>query len=370
MSILSQQLKSCIRNIEVVQNMLCLSQKEIEGIQTITRRYPLCITPYYLSLIDPADPADPIRKMCIPTVEEFSLDGQVDTSGEADNTVIKGMQHKYAQTALILSTNQCAMYCRHCFRKRMVGCNADEIANELPAMAEYVRHHPEINNVLISGGDSFVNENSVIQRYLDTFCNIPGLDFIRFGTRVPVVLPQRITEDDDLLTLLSQYGKKKQIIIVTQFNHPREITSASQEAIRALMKCDCIVRNQTVLMKGINDDPNVLGDLMNKLVKIGVIPYYIFQCRPVVGVKNQFQVPLLQGAQIVDAAKNIMSGQAKTVRYAMSHPTGKIEIIGKLGDKEMLFKYHQAKYPQDASKIFTLAIDEEQCWLSENPSLE
>ncbi len=365
MSILSQQLKSCIRNIEDVQNTLCLSQEEIEGIQTITKRYPLCITPYYLSLIDPSDPTDPIRKMCVPTVEEFSLDGQADTSGEADNTVIKGMQHKYAQTALILSTNQCAMYCRHCFRKRMVGCNANEIANELPAMAEYVKHHSEINNVLISGGDSFINENDVIKRYLNTFCNIPSLDFIRFGTRVPVVLPQRIIEDEELLALLSHYGKKKQIIIVTQFNHPREISSASREAVQALMKCGCIIRNQTVLMKGINDDPVVLGCLMNELVKIGVIPYYIFQCRPVVGVKNQFQVPLLRGVQIVDGAKNTMSGQAKTVRYAMSHPTGKIEIIGQDSCGDMIFKYHQAKDPANASRIFTQKLEQNQCWLGD-----
>ena len=196
-------------------------------------------------------------------------------------------------------------------------------------MAEYVKNHSEINNVLISGGDSFINENDVIKRYLNTFCSIPGLDFIRFGTRVPVVLPQRITEDEELLTLLSHYGKKKQIIIVTQFNHPREITSASREAVQALMKCGCIIRNQTVLMKGINDDPMVLGCLMNELVKIGVIPYYIFQCRPVVGVKNQFQVPLLRGVQIVDGAKNTMSGQAKTVRYAMQQFYARLKRNGR-----------------------------------------
>lgn len=370
MSILSQHLKNCIRNIEEAQEFLNLPDKECGQIKDIAKRYPLCVTPYYLSLIDPKDPNDPIRKMCIPTIDEFSIDGQSDTSGEADNTVIKGMQHKYAQTALILSTNQCAMYCRHCFRKRMVGSNANEIANALPEMVKYVMKHTEINNVLISGGDAFINENDIIAQYLESFCSISSLDFIRFGTRVPVVLPQRITDDTELLGLLSKYGKKKQIIIVTQFNHPKEITPASRDSIHALMKCGCIIRNQTVLMKGINDDPLVLGTLMNELVKIGVIPYYIFQCRPVVGVKNQFQVPLLQGVQIVDAAKNTMSGQAKTVRYAMSHPTGKIEIIGVTNDKKMLFKYHQAKYSKDASRIFTLSIDNEQCWLGNIPPLE
>ncbi len=367
MSILSQQLKTCIRSIKDIQHLLPLSVEEIKELTAITERYPLCITPYYLNLINPSDPKDPIRRMCIPALEEFSPDGASDTSGESDNTVIKGMQHKYAQTALILSTNQCAMYCRHCFRKRMVGSNADEIAEELPAMAKYINQHPDVNNVLISGGDAFINENYVIKRYLETFCNMPGLGFVRFGTRVPVVLPQRITQDKELLSLLSHYGKKKQIIIVTQFNHPREITPSSQEAIRVLMEQGCILRNQTVLLNGINDDPGVLGSLMNNLVGVGVIPYYIFQCRPVVGVKNQFQVPLLKAVRIVDKAKDLMNGQAKSVRYAMSHPTGKIEILGKTGDTKMLFKYHQAKDSSDASRLFVLDVAEQQCWLETIP---
>ncbi len=366
-SLLSQLLDNCIRDIEDIKQVLSLSTEEVAEIRDITKRYPLCITPYYLSLIDTSDPSDPVRKMCVPAIEEFSREGRFDTSGEADNTVIKGMQHKYAQTALILSTNQCAMYCRHCFRKRMVGSNANEIARELPAMADYVKRHTEINNVLISGGDSFINENNVIKQYLETFSNIPSLDFIRFGTRVPVVLPQRITQDEELLSLLSTYGKKKQIIIVTQFNHPNEITDDAREAIQALMKQGCIIRNQTVLMKGVNDDPVVLGGLMNDLVKNGVIPYYIFQCRPVVGVKNQFQVPLLRGVKIVEEAKQLMSGQAKSVRYAMSHTTGKIEILGEIEQGKMLFKYHQAKDVEDASRIFTLELEADQCWMDTVP---
>lgn len=365
MNILSKYMKSCIRDEKDLQTWLQLSDRETEDIKQIIQRYPLCITPYYLSLIDPRDPNDPIRKMSIPSALERSQDGQADTSGEADNTVIKGMQHKYAQTALILSTNQCIMYCRHCFRKRMVGSSANEIANELPAMAEYVRTHKEINNVLISGGDAFVNENEVIEKYLETFSEIPSLDYIRFGTRTPVVLPQRIIEDDALLTLLAHYNEKKRIIIVTQFNHPREITAAAQQAIRMLQDCGCIIRNQTVLLKGVNDNPAILGEMMNALVKIGVVPYYIFQCRPVIGVKNHFQVPLLEGLRIVDTARTVMSGQAKSVRYAMSHPTGKIEIIGQDSQGDMIFKYHQSKNDTDASRIFTMKLEDSQCWLGD-----
>ena len=358
-------LKHSIRDVEELKKFLALNDDEAKQMAEIIERYPLCVNPYYLSLIDSDDPNDPIRKMCIPDIHEFSEGGQADTSGEADNTVIQGMQHKYKQTALILSTNQCAMYCRHCFRKRMVGASSDEVARQLPVMADYVRRHKEINNVLISGGDAFMNPNETIEKYFRYFTEIPTLDFIRFGTRIPVVLPQRILQDAQLLQILETYGEKKQIIIVTQFNHPRELTPEAVLAIRKLRAVGCIVRNQTVLLKGVNDNPDVLARLMNELVSYGVIPYYIFQCRPVAGVKNQFQVPFLWGIEIVETAKKQMNGQAKSVRYAMSHPTGKIEILGKTGDNQMLFKYHQAKYEQDHGRIFTQTVDSTQCWLGE-----
>ena len=360
-----EMLRQSIRDVEQLRAILDLDEEEAEQMRRIIQRYPLCVNPYYLGLIDRKDPNDPIRKMCIPDIHEFSEGGKADTSGEADNTVIQGMQHKYAQTALILSTNQCAMYCRHCFRKRMVGASADEVAEQLSVMEAYVREHREINNVLISGGDAFMNSNETIEKYLRCFTGIPTLDFIRFGTRIPVVLTQRILQDDGLLRILKTYGEKKQIIIVTQFNHPRELTADAVSAIKALRNSGCIVRNQTVLLKGVNDNGDVLAQLMNRLVSCGVIPYYIFQCRPVAGVQNQFQVPLLRGIEIVEQAKKQMNGQSKSVRYAMSHPTGKIEILGKTQTNQMLFKYHQAKNSQDCGRIFTQEVEDGQCWLGD-----
>lgn len=358
-------LKNSIRDVKGLSGVLSLDESETEQLEKIIEKYPLCINPYYLGLVNKNDPHDPIRKMCVPDLHEFSEGGQADTSGEADNTVIQGMQHKYKQTALILSTNQCAMYCRHCFRKRMVGTSADEVAGQLPAMADYVRTHREINNVLISGGDAFMNSNDMILKYLRYFSAIPTLDFIRFGTRIPVVLPQRIFEDDELLQLLETYNKKKQIIVVTQFNHPRELTPEAVQAVQDLRNAGCIVRNQTVLLKGVNDDVNTLSSLMNNLVASGIIPYYIFQCRPVTGVQNQFQIPFVRGIEIVENAKKQMNGQAKNVRFAMSHPTGKIEILGKVDKMSILFKYHQAKYEKDSGRIFVKTVTEDQCWLEE-----
>ena len=245
----------------------------------------------------------------------------------------------------------------------MVGASSDEIANQLPAMADYVRSHKEINNVLISGGDAFLNSNETILKYLRYFTAIPTLDFIRFGTRIPVVLPHRIFEDVELLRILESYNEKKQIIIVTQFNHPRELTPEAIQAVRDLRNVGCIVRNQTVLLKGVNDDANTLASLMNGLVACGIIPYYIFQCRPVAGVQNQFQVPFVRGVEILEDAKKKMNGQAKSVRYAMSHPTGKIEILGNVDGQRMLFKYHQAKCEEDSGRIFVKMVAADQCWL-------
>lgn len=358
-------LKNSIRDAESLKEIFSLSDEEVSSISKIADDYPMCVNPYYLSLIDPNDPNDPIRKMSIPDAIEFTPGGSTDTSGESSNTVVKGMQHKYRQTALILSTNQCAMYCRHCFRKRMTGKEGqEETAVDLPSMVEYITAHPEINNVLISGGDAFLNSNDTIRRYLETFSEVPNLHYIRFGTRTPVVLPQRITEDRELCEILHEYSKKKQIIIVTQFNHPRELTDEARRAIRVLHSNGCVIRNQTVLLKGINDDERTLADLMNGLVSAGVIPYYLFQCRPVIGVKNQFQVPLIRAVDIVDRAKAHMSGQAKGFRYAMSHPTGKIEILGNT-DQGILFKYHQAKHDEDHARYVVKNLDPDICWLDE-----
>ena len=363
MSILSDLLSTCIRDPEELRDRLRLTDEEVSQLSAISARYPICIPPYYLNLIGDDWRNDPIRKLCIPDIMEQSTGGQEDTSGEASNTVVTGMQHKYKQTALVLTTNQCAMYCRHCFRKRMVGSNVDEIGRHIGEMVEYVQSHPEIDNVLLSGGDALINENEVVEKYLKAFSALDTLHYIRIGTRTPVVLPQRIIQDDELLSILHEYNQHKQIIIVTHFNHPKEITDEARLAIRRLIEAGCPVRNQTVLLKGINDDSRVLSQLMNELTSAGVLPYYIFQCRPAQGVMNQFQVPLVEGQRIVDEAKEGMNGQAKQFRYVMSHVTGKIEILGRPGDGEMLFKYHQAKYAKDNSRFFSRMLSDGQCWL-------
>lgn len=350
-------------DIETLRSMFDFSDNEIQSLKKIQDQFPVFINPYYLSLIDLKDPEDPIRKMSIPGVYELNRSGSFDTSGEQSNTVLPGLQHKYKETALILSTNQCAMYCRHCFRKRLVGASEEEICGQLGSIASYIREHPEISNVLVSGGDAFMNSNDTIAQYLQVLSDIPHLDFIRFGTRVPVVLPQRITSDEELSDIFKEYSPKKKIYVVTQFNHPREVTAESAAAIGKLLSIGIPVRNQTVLLKGVNDDSHVMGQLMRQLTAIGIIPYYIFQCRPVTGVMNHFQVPLKKGFQIVQDAMQMQNGQGKSFRFMLSHVSGKVEILGMIDEQRMLFKYHQAKAPSDAGRIFSREISETQCWL-------
>ena len=356
------ELNKSITTAEQLCDFLALPHSSIPAYRDLIRQFPMQITPYYLSLIDKNDPSDPIARMCIPSFDEFDRSGSFDTSGESDNTIQVGLQHKYSPTVLILSTNVCAMYCRHCFRKRLVGLTEDELLEQFSKASTYVKSHPEINNVLISGGDAFLNPNPIIRAYLDEFCPLPNLDLIRFGTRTPVTLPMRIYDDPELIDLLKEYAKMKPLCVVTQFNHPREITDQSRKAVETLLECGISVRNQAVLLAGVNDDPAILADLFRGLTRINVIPYYLFQCRPVRGVKKHFQVPLKRAVEIVGKARSELSGIAKSFRYVMSHPEGKIEILGILNN-QLLLQFHQSKNAADEGRIFSVSLDETTCWL-------
>lgn len=353
-----------ICTVEQLKDYIALSKKEGEQLKRVIQIHPMRVTPYYLSLIDWDDPHDPIRKMAVPSVHELNLQGSYDTSGEAENTKLRGLQHKYRETALVLATNRCATYCRYCFRKRLVGLPNTEVVEHFNEAANYIRQHQEINNVLISGGDPLVLPTQVIEHFLTTLSDVPHLDFIRFGSKTPVTLPSRF-EDEGLLNLLEEYShSSRRLYVVTQFNHPKEITKHSIKAVDNLIKSGVMLNNQTVLLKGVNDEPATLAELQNRLVGIGVNPYYVFQCRPVKRVKRHFQVPICKGADIVEKAKVKCNGHSKRFRYIMSHKSGKIEILGKIED-EIYFKYHQAKNRKNLGKIFTRKVDDKAGWLDD-----
>ena len=359
------ELEKNIHTLDDLKEYVELSPKEEKQLRKVIKRHPMSVSRYYLSLIDWNDPGDPIKKMAIPGVNELDIAGSYDTSGERENTKMHGLQHKYAQTALILATNRCATYCRHCFRKRLVGLPNQEVIRRFEMATRYIRAHEEIDNVLITGGDPLILPTRVIERMLEMLTDIKHLNFIRFGSRVPVTFPERIVEDEEFLDMLKVYSlNDRRCYVVTQFNHPREITSQSIEAVDRLIGSGVPVNNQTVLLKGVNDDPETMAKLQNKLIGIGVNPYYIFQCRPVKRVKHHFQVPLYRGYEIIEGAKRKLNGHSKRFKYIMSHRTGKIEIVGVM-DGEIYFKYHQAKNPRNIGKFFKRKLNREAGWLDD-----
>ena len=359
-----EELKDAICSIDQLATYAHLLIKEQEQLKQVVQIHPMRVSPYYLSLIDWNDPNDPIRKMAIPSLEELDLEGVYDTSGEAENTKMPGLQHKYSETALILATNRCATYCRHCFRKRLVGLPTEEIINRFEDAANYISNHEEINNVLISGGDPLVLSNHIIETFLETLSKIDHLSFIRFGSRTPVTFPSRLS-DPELLAIFKKYSQiDRRLYVVTQFNHPLEVTPQSISAVNNLIKAGVLMSNQTVLLKGVNDDPETLATLMNRLVSIGVAPYYVFQCRPVKRVKTHFQVPICEGVRIVEKAKEDCNGHSKRFKYIMSHKTGKIELLGIMND-EIYFKYHEAKNRKNLGVMFKRQVDEKAGWLDD-----
>jgi len=357
-------LAKSISNIKNLKKHATLTPEEEKYLEQAVKIHPMRISPYYASLINWDDPQDPLRKMAVPSVEELNLEGIYDTSGEAENTKMPGLQHKYAETALILATNRCAMYCRHCFRKRLVGLPSGEILKRFEDAAAYIKAHEEINNVLISGGDPLVLKNDIIERFLEVLTKIDHLSFIRFGSRVPVTLPHRLS-DSKILAIFKKYSKiDKRLYVVTHFNHPREITRQSTRAVSNLLKSGVLVSNQTVLLRGVNDNPETLATLMDRLVSIGVAPYYVFQCRPVKRVKHHFQVPICEGVRIVEKAKANCNGHSKRFKYVMSHKTGKIEILG-ITRGNVYFKYHEAKDRANLGVMFKRRVSKTAGWLDD-----
>ena len=201
-----KELEKSILTVKNLKKYVDFPPEEEKQLEQIAHFHPMRISPYYLSLIDWNDPDDPIRRMAVPSVEELNLEGSYDTSGEAENTKMTGLQHKYSETALILATNRCAMYCRHCFRKRLVGLPSEEILKRFEEAAEYVAEHEEINNVLISGGDPLILKNEIIEKFLGVLEKIDHLRFIRIGSRVPVTLPARLS-DRKILALFKKHSK-------------------------------------------------------------------------------------------------------------------------------------------------------------------
>jgi KamA family protein len=352
-----------LHTIEELERHIQDKIKDRELLNKIVAQYPLRMSTYYLQLINWDDPEDPIRRLAIPSLREQHGSGSFDTSGEQHNTKLRGLQHKYRETALILTTNVCSVYCRHCFRKRLVGVKENEVVKDWQQITDYLLLHTEITNVLLSGGDPLILDTASLAEILQRLLAVPHLQYVRIGSRIPVVLPERIIEDQDLRQVFQDFlTSGKQLYLTTQYNHPRELTSTSLKAIRTLQGSGVIVNNQTVLLKGVNDNPVVMARLQTSLARYGIIPYYVFQCRPVTTVKDGFQVPLRKACRIIDETRQQLDGLSKRFRFVLSHPTGKIEILG-WEDEGVYAKYLQSNRKKLHNKIFHKRLKRDAGWL-------
>ncbi|MBN1539774.1 MAG: KamA family radical SAM protein, partial [Candidatus Thermoplasmatota archaeon] len=327
-----------VRDINEVRG---LSREEKDGLFEVVRRHTFYSNEYYLGLIDWNDPEDPIRRIIIPTREEIENGGSLDPSNEKSFTMARGLEHKYGPTALMLVSRACGGVCRFCFRKRLFMPDNKDAVPDLTLAFDYIREHEEINNILLSGGDPLVLPTKYLENILEELDGIPHVRFIRIGTKMVVYNPFRILEDPSLIDMTRRFSKqRRKLYIITDINHPRELTKYAVRAINTLQDAGAIFSNQTPLLRGVNDNKETLKELFNKLAAIGVPPYYVFQCRPTSG-NGPFMVPIEEGYKIFESAKAEVSGLAKRSRFIISHATGKIEIAA-LTDEHIIFKYHNA----------------------------
>ena len=341
-----------------------LSSQQQAELEKVTEKFPFRSNDYYLSLIDWNDPNDPIRRIIIPHISELEEWGRLDPSDEKAYTVAPGVEHKYNSTALLLVSDICEGICRYCFRKRVFLESHRGHRLDLPAAMKYIKKHSEITNVLLTGGDPFLLSTSKLENIIRRLREINNVQIIRIGTRVPVFNPYRIIEDTALTKMIDIYSTKtKKIYIMTHFDHPRELTETAIKAMDMLEKSGAVLTNQMPLIRGVNDNAEVLADLFAKLSFIGVVPYYVFQCRPSLGNRS-YTVPIEEGYQLLEQAKARVSGLAKRARFVMSHSTGKIEIVGKTDDF-VYFKYHRAANDEDSGRFLIFKSNPQAYWFDD-----
>ncbi len=366
----TEELKHNISSVDQLKEYLTLSPQKEKELRIVADAHPMNIPRYYLSLINTIDGEDPIEKLCVPSSEEIVVAGSMgettkDPYGDDKHNKGNGILHKYPYSALIVATDYCSMYCRHCFRKAIVGLPNDKTVENFQKAAEYIRSHTEITNVVISGGDPFLISTPKLREILESLVDIEHLNYIRIGSRTPVVFPMRFW-DDDLIECLREYNRKKTIYVPTHFNHVNEITPEATKAILRLREAGITVNNQAVLLKGVNDSVEDIENLMNGLVRIGVNPYYLYQCMPVSRVRHHFQVPLKNGIDMVDKAKERLDGYAKRFKFIMGHDIGKIEICGRINDTLILKQIHsRPEEPEQASRMMLRKLTDKAGWLDD-----
>lgn len=310
------QIKNRICSVETLSQILPLPEDEVLTIKKVEASFRWAVSPYYVSLIDPQNPQDSIRKMALPGIGELCTDGDADPMDEAGHNPTGAITRRYPDRLIINVTNACGSYCRHCQRRRNIGTQ-DFITghDKIMQSIQYIKEHNEIRDVLITGGDPLTLEDDVLLKIIAQVRAIPHVEIIRIGTRMPVVVPQRITEE--LVFNLKQYHP---IYINMQFNHPQEITSEASYACKLLADNGFVLGNQMVLLKGVNDDKYIVQSLNQSLLKIRVRPYYIFHAKNVIGTTH-FRTSIQTGIDIMKHLRGNTSGLAIPT-YVLNAPCG------------------------------------------------
>lgn len=315
--------KKSIKDLDTLATFLKIKAEIFYKLRKYEKDLNISITPYYLSLIDPENQDDPLRKQCVPSPLEFeSTDGMSDPLGEKNNSPVNDVIHKFKDRALFLVTNICPVYCRHCFR-REEWKKGEKIKTpaHFKKMIDYVKANSSIKEVIISGGDPLFLSDFLLEFILKELRSIPNVEIIRVASRIPVVLPQRI--NDSVASIFKKYSP---IWFITHFNHPNEVTLEAQYAIDKLISSKVFVLNQSVLLKGVNDNSKTLEELFRKLLKIGVKPYYLFQCDPAKGVSH-FRTSVFKGIEIMEQLWGKLSGLAQPTYALDTEGGGKVPLL-------------------------------------------
>jgi len=301
------QISNRLTKTEEIAQVISLTEDEKKDIEKVMHGFRVGITPYYASLMDPADPECPVRMQAVPVLAETkrSEADMLDPLHEDADSPAPGLTHRYPDRVLFLITDQCSMYCRHCTRRRLAG-EKDGVRSkeDVDKCIEYIKKTPGVRDVLLSGGDCLCVSDSALEDIIKRLRAIPHVEIIRLGTRTPVVMPQRIT--DELVNMLKKYHP---VWLNTHFNHPKEMTPESAEALRKLADAGIPLGNQTVLMRKVNDCPHIMRDLVHCLVKNRVRPYYLYQCDLSLGIEH-FRTRVSKGIEIIESLRGHTSGFA------------------------------------------------------------
>jgi lysine 2,3-aminomutase len=347
------QFRNRITTVDELAKVIHINEAEKREIEICLKKFRMAITPYYASLMDPDNPDCPIRRQAVPSIKETIIlpYEMADPLAEERDSPVQNIVHRYPDRVLFLVTRMCSMYCRHCTRRRMVGEEDEVITDtEIDRAVEYINNNKQIRDVLISGGDPLTMSDERLERIIAKIRAIPHVEVIRIGTRVPVVMPMRIT--GELLSMLKKYSP---VWINTHFNHPKEITSYSIKACSDIVDAGIPLGNQSVLLRGINDNVDTMKELLLKLVKIRVRPYYLYQCDLSQGL-GHFRTRVETGIDIINNLTGYISGYA-VPRFVIDapHGGGKVpmnpEYIINLNDKEVVMRNYNGDkytYPQPA----------------------